>query len=230
MQGHIHLRNTEQRITHANALVRGKEEELVLHDRSAEGRPEAVVAQGWNRRCTGDHGVQPVKERTRVPDAVLEIFIELSVVLIGSGEGDDADVGAAAGALRSVVHRSIYPQFLNRLLGGRRQRLSDRTVNRCAGGDFSCSVVEILSCIQNVAVRADLAGALSVEEIVSTDGVQGKAVTRVTLAIRPDGKVAQSGVAARPADQVGIHAWAEDGELGKAAGSQRNILKHRIAK
>jgi hypothetical protein len=83
---------------------------------------------------------------------------------------------------------------------------------------------EVLAGIQNETVLAHLTGGIAVEEIVGADAVQGKAVAGIALAVGEDGLIAKSGVAARAAQEIGVNAGAENGELREAARAQRRLL------
>jgi hypothetical protein len=124
-----------------------------------------------------------------------------------------------------VVHGSVDAKFFDCFGGGSGKSLSDGKIRRSgalkrfgggagdAGGAADAGVV-------NDAGRGDLAGAFAVEEIAGVDTVEEESVASVTLAVGPDGEIAQAGIDAGSAGEFGVDARREDGDAGKAAGGQ----------
>jgi len=97
----------------------------------------------------------------------------------------------------------------------------------CAGLDLPAGA-ETLTGVQDKTILSDLAGGVSIEQVISADAVQRETVTGVSLAIGEDGLVAEPGVTARSAEEIRMHARTQDGELREAAGSERCLLNGQL--
>ena len=69
---------------------------------------------------------------------------------------------------------------------------------------------------------------LPLNRLLRVDAVQQEAVAGIALTVGPDGSVAQAGVDAGAARQLGVDAGREDGDTGKAAGRQRDGFDLRL--
>ena len=69
-----------------------------------------------------------------------------------------------------------------------------------------------------------MTGGISIKEIVGADAVEGKTVACIALAVGENCLIAKSGVAARAAQEIGVNAGAENGELCETARAQRRLL------
>ena len=207
------------RVGDADSLIGKEVEKLVLLDGAAECGAELVPVQEIGRQDRRS----VVEERLGIHVAVLELLIDFAVQLVSAGFGEHADVRSAVGALSSVVHGGIDGNFLNGLGRRSRESLSNCPIHRRAGLDFAAGA-EALTDIEYEAVFANLAGGVSVEEIVGADAVHGEAVAGVTLAVGENRLVAESGVAASATEEVGVNTRAHDRQLREAAGSERSLL------
>jgi len=97
----------------------------------------------------------------------------------------------------------------------------------CAGLDLPAGA-ETLTGVQDKTILSDLAGGVSIEQVISADAVQRETVTGVSLAIGEDGLVAEPGVTARSAEEIRMHARTQDGQLREAAGSERRLLNGQL--
>ena len=74
----------------------------------------------------------------------------------------------------------------------------------------------------------DLAGALAVEQVAGVDSVQQEAVAGIALTVGPDRSVAQAGVDAGAAGELGVYTGREDGDTRRAARRQRDGFDLRL--
>jgi len=81
-----------------------------------------------------------------------------------------------------------------------------------------------LADVKGVALRCGLGGGLAVEEIGDVDAVDLKHIAGIALAIRPDGRVAETGIGADTVLQFGTDAGRQNRETGEAAGGERRLL------
>ncbi len=103
---------------------------VCFSDRAAERGAELIPI--LVRVLDADRGRSVVKEGRRVHYAVLEVFIRFAVHRVAARFRDHADVRAAVGALRCVVHGGADVDFFNRFYRWSRQCLPDRAVDRSA--------------------------------------------------------------------------------------------------
>src|SRR4029077_17642699 len=181
-------------------------EKLGLLYRAAQSGAELVAVQ--ERHLRGDIRRGIIKERSRIHHAVLELFVDLSMHLVGTRFGEYADVGAAVDSLPRIVHGGVHSNLLDRF--GRRcwKSLADGVIDGAAGLDLTAAG-EILARIQDKPVLSDLAGRVAVKQIVGADPVERKAVAGVPLPVREDGLVAQPGVRSSSTQKVRMNAWAQ---------------------
>ena len=207
-------------VHHADALVGAEVEELVLLDGAADCAAELVAVE--ERHLGGDGGRSVVEEGRRIHVAVLELLVDHAVDLIGSGLGDHADVGAAVGSLGGVVHGRVDGDFLDGLDRRSGQRLADGVVD----GDAldGAARAETLAGVEHEAILAHLAGRVSVEQVVGADAIERKTVAGIALPVGENSLVAEAGIGSAAADEIGMHAGTQNGQLRETAGGQRSLL------
>ena len=134
---------------------------------------------------------------------------------------------AAGRALLRVVHRSVDPDFLDRLRGWGRKRVADRQIDRSAALLDAARAVIAYACAVDDTRRRNLAGALTIEEVAGIHAVQQKPVAGIALTVGPDRCIAQAGVDPSTARQFRIDAGRKDRDTGETAGRQRNCFNLR---
>ena len=92
-------------VAQAEPFVVGKEENLVLLNRAAQGSPKLVLRKV--------RGVIGFVERARVQDAVADEFINIAVHLVAAGLRDDIDLGAARSAELRRIAAGLDFEFLH---------------------------------------------------------------------------------------------------------------------
>ena len=209
----------------AYALVGEKVEELVFLDGSAHGRAELIACE--ERYLSRDGRRSVVEERRGVHGAVLEILVCSAVNLIRAGLGDHADMRAAVSALRGIVHGRVHADFLDSLHRRRGQRLANGAVNGSAGLDLTARA-KVFAGVEHETVLTNLAGGIAVKQIVGVDAVQREAIAGVTLAIGEDGLIPEPRIAAGAAQEIGVDAGTQDGQLRETTGAQRRLLNGQL--
>src|ERR1700693_797839 len=116
---------------------------------------------------------------------------------------------AAGRTLLSVVHAGVDAQFLNAFGCGSWQRLTDGQIRRSGALYHSCAGAggTAYAGVIHYACGSYLAGAFAVEEIAGVDSIEQKTVAGVTLAVGPDGLIAQAAVGAGAAGKFRVHTW-----------------------
>ena len=207
-----------------SALVGDEVKKLVLFDGTADRAPELVTVQ--ERHLLGDGGRGIVEKRRGVHGAVLELLEHRAVNFVGARLGDHADMSAAVGALRGVVHGRVHRNLLDRFHRRSGERLADRIVDRDALD--GAATAETLAGIEHEPILADLAGRVSVEQIIGADAVHRKTVAGVALSIGENGLIAQPGVGTGPAHEIRVHTGTHNRQLGEAAGCQGCFLNGQL--
>src|SRR5208283_3398788 len=112
-----YARGTALRSTLARALVIGKKESFVLHNRSAQGTAKLIIVE----RLLGTR-VDGIEIVPRIRNSVAEKFQPRAVPTVGAAIGDDVDHGAAAAAIfgLEVGSHAKFGDGFNRENGGGR--------------------------------------------------------------------------------------------------------------
>src|ERR1700730_14585825 len=130
---------------------------------------------------------------------------------------------AAVIALRGVIHGRIHRDFLDGICGRRREGLANRSIDGCAGLNGPTRA-EILSSVQDESILADLAGKVSIKQIVRTGAVQGEAVAGVAISVGENGLIAKARVRAGAAQEIRMNAGTENCQLREATSAQRRLF------
>ena len=223
--GHRRAHGGTARVGDPDALVGDEIEQLVFLDRPAECRTVCIAIE--ERHLRRDCRIRIIKERRGVHVAVLEMLVQFAVNAVAARFGDHADVRAAIGSLRGVVHGGIHGDLLNGFGSRRGERLSDGAVYRGAGLRRSAQP-EVFTGIQDEAILAHLAGGVPVKKVVGADAVQREAVTGGALAVGIDRLVPQPGVGASATQEIGVDAGRQNRQLREAPGAQRRILNGQL--
>src|SRR4029077_18291907 len=102
-----------RRVGNAYSLIGSEIEELVFLNWATHGGSELVAVQ--ERHLRGDIRRGIIKERSRIHHAVLKLFIDLSMHLVGTRFGEYADVGATIDSLPRVIHGRVHGDLLDPL-------------------------------------------------------------------------------------------------------------------
>src|ERR1700730_5862773 len=121
------------------SLIGSEEEQLIFDDWSAQCCAEAVVMKPRNFLIRGYGGIRIAEEGCGVHLVALEIFIDLTVVLVRAGFCNLFDMRATVAALRSVIHRRIDAEFFDRFGWCAGQALANRVVYRCTRLDIAAA-------------------------------------------------------------------------------------------
>ena len=107
-----------------------------------------------------------------------------------------------------IVHGCVDADLLDAFRGRRGQRVADGEIDRRTRLNHAAGATVAIAGAADHARGGDLAGALAIEQVAAVNAVQQEAVAGIALAVGPDGSVAQAGVDAGTARQLGIDARA----------------------
>src|SRR6202043_3302539 len=90
------------------ALIRAKEEGLVVPNRSAQRAAKLIQLERSLRSR------RPVEDLTRIEGAVAQILEDAAMQIVGARLRDDVDLAAGAAAVLRRVHRRRHRELLDR--------------------------------------------------------------------------------------------------------------------
>ena len=203
-------------------------EHLVLDQRAAGRSARRVAMQLRNLLIGRNVGVVVEEERRRVEPAGAAMNVRVAVECVGSRLGAHVQVRARGRPLLRVVHRGVHAHLFNGFRRRAGDGVADGKINRCAALDDAPGRAIAAARVVHHAERGHLAGALAVEQVRGVHPIQQKRIGSIALAVGPDGRVAQAGVDAGAAGQLGAHARGLNRQPGKAAGCQRRQVDLRV--